>query len=223
MGNHLYKTKSKYQPVIPEVDISELVPEPIAIEIHHPTVSDGNVSLFELMVINKLIRYHNPSKIFEIGTFDGRTTLNISANSTGKARILTLDLPREKIGYTRLPIDSGDTIYIEKNMSGEKFVGTSYQNKIEQVLGDSASFDFTPFLDSFDWVFIDGAHSYEYVVNDSNIARKLLRNGKGVIVWHDYEVKQGVTRALNELFSGQSWAGGLKRIAGTSLVCLITE
>lgn len=72
-----------------------------------------------------------------------------------------------------------------------------------------------------DFVFIDGSHSYEYVLNDSKQAIKMLRNGKGVILWHDYDEYAGVTRSLNKLYLENNKFKNLKRIKGTSLVCLI--
>jgi predicted O-methyltransferase YrrM len=49
-----------------------------------------------------------------------------------------------------------------------------------------------------DFVFIDGSHDYDYVLNDSEVALKLLRNGRGVIVWHDYREEMAVVPALDE-------------------------
>ena len=73
-----------------------------------------------------------------------------------------------------------------------------------------------------DFVFVDGSHSYEYVLNDSRLARRLLRkDGDGIIVWHDYGAWRGVTRALNALYRRDSVFQGLKHIEGTTLVyCL---
>jgi len=69
-----------------------------------------------------------------------------------------------------------------------------------------------------DMVFVDGAHSYEYVKNDSRIAMKMLRDGKGLIVWHDYNAKYDeVTVALNEI-SVEYPEIGFTHIDGTSLV-----
>jgi hypothetical protein len=41
----------------------------------------GNVSGFELDVINRLVAPQDREVIFEIGAFDGRTLLNLAANS----------------------------------------------------------------------------------------------------------------------------------------------
>ena len=72
-------------------------------------------------------------------------------------------------------------------------------------------------------IFVDGAHSYEYVLHDSRHALKLLKDGKGLILWHDYDKIWwiGLTNALNELYTEQNEFGGAMHINGTSLVCLI--
>ena len=87
--------------------------------------------------------------------------------------------------------------------------------RITQLHGDSATFDFTPYEDRCDLVFVDGSHAYEYTVKDTETAFRLKRPG-GVIIWHDYGVWEGVTRALEE-FERRTNAG-LKHIHGTSLV-----
>ncbi|MBW1799456.1 MAG: hypothetical protein JRJ85_01880, partial [Deltaproteobacteria bacterium] len=46
-------------------------------------------------------------------------------------------------------------------------------------------------------------------------AMRLIRTG-GVIIWHDYGIWEGVTRALEEMEEKNKW--GLKHISGTSLV-----
>ena len=70
-------------------------------------------------------------------------------------------------------------------------------------------------------VFVDGVHSFEYVMNDSKIAFKLLRNEKGLIIWHDYNSSHpGVTKALNKLQS-ENPKFKMFHIASTTLVCLI--
>ena len=109
----------------------------------------------------------------------------MAANSLPDARIYTLDLPNES--QTELPIDPGEKKYIDKETSGARFIGTDCEPKITQLYGDSATFDFSPYHDTVDMIFVDGAHSYDYVLHDSRGALKLLRDGKGLILWHDYD------------------------------------
>lgn len=206
---------------LPKVALSALVPDDSPIQINDPTGRDGNVSTLELVSIIKLIKKHHPQRLFEMGTFDGRTTLNMALNSGDDSDIFTLDLPKSSSDSAKLHLEVSDRKYINKDISGEKYLGTEYVSKITQLYGDSATYDFTPFFNTMDFIFVDAAHSYEYVLNDSKIALKMLREGKGIILWHDYGVWNGVTKALNQLKSTPEFRH-LKRIEGTTLACLIT-
>jgi len=213
----------KVKATVPRIKQSDLVSDQESIQLRQSTVADGNVATEELAFIARLAKRRNPKTIFEIGTFNGRTTLNLAANSPEDTKVYTLDLPREKLESTKLPITLGDKKFIDKDNIGSKFIGTDCERKIIQLYGDSATFDFSPYYNTIDLVFVDGSHSYEYELNDSRKALKLLRNGKGVILWHDYgsPTWPGVTKALDELFLLTSDFKGLKYIEGTSLVCLI--
>jgi predicted O-methyltransferase YrrM len=188
------------------------------------TIVDGNVSDFEIGVINRLVKYNNPKTLFEIGTFDGRTTLNMAAHSGGDALVYTLDLPLSSVDDTALKIDPGDRMFIEKAASGLRFCTTDMAYKITQLYGDSATFDFSPYARKVDFLFVDGSHSYDYVIKDSLTALEIIRPN-GIILWHDYAAEgptawPGVTKALEELYSGDARFSAMKNIAGTSIVML---
>jgi predicted O-methyltransferase YrrM len=178
---------------------------------------DGNVSVTEVLVLASLVRRVQATRIFEIGTFDGRTTLNFAANAP-EAEVHTLDLPQGQ--ESALTIKIGDEKYIEKPKSGSRFFGTSEAARIVQHYGDSATFDYTPFAGTMDFVFVDGAHSTEYVRNDTEKALQMVRSG-GVIAWHDYGTGQ-VTEALDELQRTHPALRELKRVEQTSLAILQT-
>lgn len=176
---------------------------------------DGNISDYETECICRIVRSHNPSAVFEIGTFNGRTSLNMAANMGPDSILFTLDLPQAEVTKTKLRIKSGEKKFIEKPVSGMQFSGTPYEKMITQLYADSAKYDFSQFLNKIDLVFIDGSHSYEYVINDTKVALKLLRNGKGIIIWHDYGWSE-VMRALKEFYTKDPGFSELKNIAGTS-------
>jgi predicted O-methyltransferase YrrM len=204
--------------------LSEILPEDIPIQVRELTKEYANVSVLELVVIVKLIKHYEPKKLFEIGTFDGRTTLNMACNSSEQAEIYTLDLPKGQLRTTELPIDTRDKATFDEIMTGSRFLGTDCEAKIVQLHGDSATFDFSPYQGDMDFVFIDGSHSYEYVINDSRQALKLLRNGKGIILWHDYSAFwKGVMKALEELYLTVNEFKGLKHIKETTLVYLLID
>ena len=213
----------KWLTVLPKVRLSELANLAAKIKIREPIKDKGNISLFEIAVINWLIKSYHPVNLFEIGTFDGRTALNMAINCPAASKVYTLDLSREQMQFTRLPLAGGDLEFINKDISGVKYLKTKYKDKITQLYGDSAELNFFPYQDKMDFVFVDGSHSYEYVLHDSETALKLLRHGKGIVLWHDYGKWQDVTRALEELSRNGPKFASLKHIDGTSLVCLVNR
>jgi len=214
----------KPREILPGKSISDLFPEPVSANLSFLTQVQGNLPILHAALLAALVKKQNPAAIFEFGTFDGKTALNLAANSSPETVIYTLDLPREMMNSLALEVDPADKIYLEKNACGEKILQTDEKQfpakrKIVQLYGDSARFDFSSYQGKIDLVFIDASHSYPYVLNDSRIALKLLRNGQGLIVWHDYGAWKGVTRALNQL-SREAEFAGMIRVKDSSLVLL---
>lgn len=185
--------------------------------------TDGNVSALELAALGALASRPGVENIFEIGTFNGLTALNFALNSAPGAKIATLDLPPENKGDTQLAPTAADLKYIVQERKGWLFrqgrrpEGT----KITQHFGDSATFDYAAHRNATDLIFIDGAHSFDYVKKDTETALQLLRGGRGIIAWHDYtHWWPGVIRYLEDLQRTPEFSG-LRNIAGTTLVILI--
>jgi hypothetical protein len=199
--------------LLPEISVSDLVSFDVEVRILEDRVS-GNTSLLESAVINKLVKQSRAKRIFEIGTFDGRTTLSLAANGDETARIFTLDMPAHRLQNAKYEVCENEKRYIEKPVVGARFAGTKYESKITQLFGDSASFDFSSYLGTMDIVFIDGSHAHEYVLNDSEVAMKLLKK------WHDYGGWDGVTNALNEYYVADERFSGLRSVKGTSIAIL---
>ena len=74
-----------------------------------PEATDGNATMSEIVSINSLVAKRAP-KVFEIGTFDGRTSVNMIANAPKDAILYTLDLPETDVGKTVLPRTRGNSI-----------------------------------------------------------------------------------------------------------------
>lgn len=180
---------------------------------------NGNIKTSELGILAQFAsNCEDGSTLFEIGTFDGRTTINLALNSPDHCRVVTLDLPAGS--QTKFKIEKKEEHFVRKPEPGircEKYrkVYPKVVGKIEQLLGDSATFDFSNFYDSCSLVFVDGSHAYDYVLSDSEIAMRMVRTG-GVVLWHDYGRWDGVTRALDELEEKNDY--GLQHIRGTTLV-----
>jgi predicted O-methyltransferase YrrM len=202
--------------LLPRVSPASITSPLTDIALPEPEGIDGNVSLLELVVIARLVRERAPMELFEIGTFDGRTTLALAVNAPEGAKVVTLDLPAGS--ETELSLAPKERQYVEKTTSGARLRGHAAAAKVTQVYGDSAAFDFSPYSAQF--VFVDASHAYEYVLSDSQRAIELLGEKGGVILWHDYGAWEGVTRALNELYARDVRFEGLRWIEGTTLVIL---
>jgi predicted O-methyltransferase YrrM len=157
-----------------------------------------NTTSFELLSVCSLLKDNNASTVFEIGTYDGRTTRAMALNLANEnSRIFTLNLP-DATERVSLDTSNVDIQLASKVVSGERFLHTPQQSKITQLWGDSATFDFSPYYNSMDFIFIDGAHSEHYVKNDTEQAIKLIKNTGGIIVWHDAHLF-GVVKYLEPL------------------------
>lgn len=214
-----YRHESREVPELPAVALTQLVPAASLIDVRAIDAVDGNVSERELIAICRLIRAAQPSNLFEFGTFDGRTTLNMVVNADRGATVYTLDLPRSEIDSAASRIHAHEIVYAAKAASGERFRGTDAESSIVQLYGDSGQFEFGEHYGKMDFVFIDGSHTFDYVVNDSLHALRML-TPKGTIVWHDYGRWDGVTAALNQLRKKREEFRSVVSIAGTTLAVL---
>ena len=212
---------AKPPPTVPSLPASDVIRDDTAVLLSRIADVAGNISPAELMLIAAFVRQRRPAVCFEIGTFDGRTTQNIAANQPAGAECFTLDLPPDGADSAALPLASGDQTYIRKPTSGTRMDTQNLPGRITQLYGDSATFDFSPWLGRVDLMFVDGSHSYEYVLADTEKAWQMVRPG-GLILWHDYDSRwwPGVTRALNHLHAQDSRFPHLRRIENTALCFL---
>lgn len=185
---------------LPKISFDSVITNEI-IEIIEPFGKNGNVNLDELAIINGIIKKEDPKKIFEIGTFDGRTTINMAYSSKDSCEIYTLDLPKELLGKTKFKVGDYDKTLIDKDIFGERIKQSHLKckNKIKQISGDSATYNFESFYNSIDLVFIDGAHDYDNALTDSKTSLKLVGIRNGIILWHDYKNNVPVVNAIETI------------------------
>ena len=146
--------------------------------------SSSGMSLGELLALSSFIWNvtPRPSRILEIGTKYGRTTINLAKFSPAYCNITSLDL---------VPLDYS---------VAKKYFCSAKINFIE---GDSTKFDFSS-LGKFDIVLVDANHEYDFVKNDTLKALSVLNTG-GYILWHDYGKNERqypairVKRALDDM------------------------
>jgi len=161
----------------------------------------------ELLTICQIATGVSAERIFEFGTFDGRTTIHLALNTPDHALIHSLDIQSGEFDF------GANAGLLRRCRVGEHVFDSPWAGKVQFIAGDSRVYDLSKFDGAIDLVFIDADHSYEGVMNDSSRAFRMIKPG-GTIIWHDYLMIDEVTRALIEL--GRSRP--LANIAGTSLV-----
>lgn len=216
---HYARTRNKIKiPVKTLIDISNSIApiEPVLAQWQ-----SGNMAAFELCVICALAAKKKPARVFEFGTFNGRTTLNIARNLPSSSQIVTLDI-NDNDATPALICDPQDYSFIHKRHGDLLFNGTKHAGQITILKGDSATYDFSAYNGSIDMVLIDGSHSPQYVINDTEKALKLVGPKGGLIIWHDYNgiYWQGVTSVLDNYYLTDSRFKNIFSIENTSLAVL---
>ncbi len=156
---------------------------------------EGTTSATERVVMAQLIKYFKPAIIVEVGTQRGATTRLFLDNMDSSAKIFTIDLPLEKSpsahGHTKVP------------SAGCGVIGCDYKShplarNVTQIFGDSfQEKTWTGIPRQVDFAFIDAAHSYEAVKNDTEkLWPKLTKDA--VVVWHDYTQGQSREREVGK-------------------------
>lgn len=217
-GHRFKKRKS-----LPIIKFEQLFPsfESANILLQYASERYGGVRLNELVYLAFLASLVPSIKIFEIGTGEGRTTLNFILNMDLQGHVYTLDLPHD---YKTKLVEG---IYTPKQFKSEVkqfekgiLIGDE-NNRYTLLEGVSNSFDFSPWYGAIDMVFVDGGHTYETVRSDTEHAFKLLKPAGGIILWHDYLYHScpEVFDFLNELSNKYT----LHLIYGTKTVIYLTN
>ena len=167
----------------PHIDFSEITGRSIRLSFQTFPRIGASISLVEAAALSALIHKINAKRIFEFGTYKGVSTTQLALNLPHDGMVFSLDLPEDhpayslaipKVAEQQIAAEKGKGILIPHDLGG----------KVTFLRADSAKFDTTPYRGSMDLIFVDGAHSYEYVKNDTVKALEMLRPG-GIIAWHD--------------------------------------
>lgn len=183
---------------IRELYLEEIFPGIGSVPVHVGAVNEltGHPNKTDMLFVCAIAKHVQARKIFEFGTYRGRTTYHLTFSSED-ARVTTLNLPPERDGtYGRF--------------IGQHFKGTDREQFITQVFCDSREFDPAPYLAQYDFVFVDGDHGYDAVKNDTEKALRLIRPG-GIIVWHDYAPKSADLVRFFEEFTAKRPLFRIKR------------
>jgi hypothetical protein len=174
----------------------------------------GNQPMTGLAYLVTIAKTLNARTLFEIGTYNGVTAFTLALNLPD-ATVHTLDLPADAEPALRLGSSDASNII---PFATRAYEGRPEGKRVVQHFSDSATFDYAPFRDSCDLVYVDGAHSLEYVRNDSEAAFEMVGD-RGAIIWDDYWRRlPDVATFLHSLDRGP-----LFRLPGSRLVAWFAE
>src|SRR5882757_7923744 len=101
---------------LPVADWREVI-DPAPIRLLEARKTSGDVNLAELAVLaSAAAATRVGEEIVEIGTFDGRTTLNLAINSRPHLAVFTLDLPPDVA--PKFALAAGESAFVQKPRSG---------------------------------------------------------------------------------------------------------
>lgn len=182
---------------LPIVDVNDLLPaagDLWEIKMLMFPKTHASISLLEFTALILLLKRAGSKQIFEFGTFKGISITQLASNLPPGSNIYTLDLPDEQLN-TQFSTDPEDAAIAVETGKGS-LVPAELRPRIQFLKCDSAKFDESPFAGKMDFVFVDGAHNFDYVKSDSEKGWRMLRSG-GIIAWHDCRHQDpGVVRYL---------------------------
>lgn len=211
------------------------VPE---VKIYRQGLPDFKTEIHEAPFFSYIYRNFKPRRHLEFGTREGFGSV-LCAKSCA-AEIWTVNLPEDESDSNGLPIFAS-TVYDSKSILNDSNVRSALPNRVigevesnigwiiqkegfsdrvHQILCDSRNLDVSQFgAGFFDTVLIDGGHTKDIVISDTNNALYLLRSG-GIVIWHDFcpdvetlklnQAPRGVLEAVIENFT--LWRPSLSKI-----------
>lgn len=156
----------------------------------------------EVLFIASIARHINPQFVFEIGTCEGRTTVNIAKNCPKLKKLYTLNLPPETDPIIEWTPQDKNIYEQTKRQIGIKFKNFVFLEKIQQILADSDGYNFENHA-PVDLVLIDGGTQSESVLASSEKCWKILQPG-GVLIWRAYNYADGVTLGVDTFCENNS-------------------
>jgi predicted O-methyltransferase YrrM len=136
----------------------------IELPANYPLFAGEDAPLNDLLFLCNLAKGRKARRILEVGTYRARTTHAFHLNCP-EAAIVSYDVQALDSPYRQQLIKVPNI-----SLRHASFAASAAALRKEPP---------------FDFIFVDGSHQFEHVVEDSRLALELLAAG-GIIVWHDY-------------------------------------
>lgn len=139
----------------------------------HSFLLDGSSLITDMQLLVTLAGRNNVNSYLEIGTWRGESVHNVAQEIEDCTTINLSEMEMKAMG---LP-----------SKYAEQHALLSKKNpKILHLQGNTKNFDFAALNKKYDLVFIDGDHTYEMVLNDTQKVFANLLHENSIVVWHDY-------------------------------------
>lgn len=195
----------KYRRYLPEGDAEEIIPEfsKTEIRIRQCPLGSWSTPLVDVYVVLKAALGFQSKRILELGSYRGDTARLLAENTGEDVIICAVDIDERH---------------------GSAYHGLEVARKIKRKTGPISPQLFDA-GEKFDLIFVDANHDLASVMNDTEVAFKVLADG-GVILWHDYAPSDnyfaglnGVPEALNDFSKNQK----IVAIRGTRLAVFLDK
>ena len=168
--NKFYSQFDKY---IESKFFKDLLLHRVLIKRNKVRMVNSNISIKEGLEIYKLIKKYKPKKLIEIGLACGISTCFILCAISSGDKVYSVD-PFQKIQWDRFGLINAYEVIKELKLPNNS------HNWIPKYSGDY----FKSTNDKYDFMLIDGDHSYNGTMIDLNGSLKILNN-KGILVVDD--------------------------------------
>jgi|SRR5579871_243840 predicted O-methyltransferase YrrM len=189
---------------IPRVPAAELFPEidfTRSPELLHAFPREQGVLPHELMILCHAIKKFQPALTVELGTAEGRSTVNFAMYAPEGGEVVTVNLPPEP----------GSSV-------GYFYWDSQFKSKIKQVYEDISKWNPNGYRASAGVVFCDACDQLPWMAHEMAQGFAVVKPG-GVLFRHDYGTNEGTTKFWNEV--GKRLP--VRHIEGTTLLCLKVE
>lgn len=157
---------------LPTIDLLDLAPD-LSDTIGHYTYLDGTSRVTDLALLRLLAKRFPEGRYLEMGSWRGESLANVAP------------LVKEVVSMSFSDADMRSVGMSESAVRSSHFFSRSLPNH-KRIEHNTQTYDFSALRGTCDLVFVDADHHHAGVAIDTRNAFTLLRNGKSVIVWHDY-------------------------------------
>ena len=168
--------KYGYAKGLPMVPVTALVPgfdEQIRVYTYKP----GTSLAVEIGLMKALAAARPGCRFLEIGSYLGEAVANVADTGAECVSLSLGDADMRQLGFGGHI--AANRFFIKDNP------------RIKNIDANTHTYDFSG-LGKFDLVFIDGDHTYEGVLNDTEKVVAHCLKSDSIIFWHDYADKSGV-------------------------------